>query len=207
MAMAGLPDVGVRVSVFSMKLSPRHFAVVASTVFLAACSSITTKRDFDRNARFGEYKTYAWAPLPNTQTPTPEVDQAIRAAVEQDLAARNYAKAAPGRKPDFYAIYHVTSEQKTDVRHYTDWGIGTAYRTGYGYYAGWPGTPVTYTVLDQYKVGALVLDFVEVRREQLVWRGVASSVIGNKPEGNAAKASQAVHQLLSKFPPPSLPAS
>ncbi|MDR3405452.1 MAG: DUF4136 domain-containing protein [Chthoniobacter sp.] len=180
--------------------------VLAPLVLLAACTTITTKRDFDKKAKFGEYKTFAWAPLPNTQAPAPAVDEAIRAAVEKGLTARGYTKAAPGKTPDFYAIYHVTAVEKTDVRHFTDWGFGTTYRAGYGYYTGWPGNPTTYAVLDQYKVGALVLDFVEVRRDQLVWRGVASSVIGDKAQDNAAKADEAVRELLAKFPPPPVPA-
>jgi hypothetical protein len=176
-------------------------------VFLAACDTITTKRDFDRKSTFGEYKTYAWAPEPNTlQLSTPPIEQAIHATVDKDLAARGYAKVE-GKAPDFYVVYHLTSVQKGDVRHYTDWGFGTAYRAGYGYYLGWPGNPETYQVLDQDKVGALILDFVEVRRQQLVWRGVASHVIGNKPDQNATRAAQAVHQLLSKFPPPPAPKS
>jgi hypothetical protein len=126
--------------------------------------------------------------------------------VDKGLAARGYTKVE-GKTPDFYVVYHVTSVQKTDVRHYTDWGFGTAYRPGYGYYVGWPGNPVTYAVLDQYRVGALILDFVEVRRDQLVWRGVASSVIGDKADANAASAGQAVSLLLAKFPPPTVPES
>jgi len=168
---------------------------------LTACSTVTTKRDFDRNANFTSYKTYAWAPEPNTVALTPPVDDAIHATVDKDLAARGYTKVQ-GKTPDFYVVYHVTSVQKTDVRHYTDWGFGTTYRPGYGYYVGWPGNPTTYAVLDQYRVGALILDFVEVRRDQLVWRGVASSVIGDKAENNATSAAQAVHLLLAKFPPP-----
>jgi len=180
--------------------------LLAPLVLLAACSTITTQRDFDKKAKFDEYKTFAWAPEPNTQTmATPAVDQSIKTAVEKGLTARGYTKAQ-GKTPDIYVVYHVTSVQKTDVRHYTDWGYGTAYRPGYGYYTGWPGNPVTYAVLEQYKVGALVLDFVEVRRQQLVWRGVASSVIGDKAEENAAKADQAVKQLLAKYPPPPAPA-
>jgi len=179
--------------------------VLVPLLFLAACETINAKRDSDRNAKFGEYKTYAWAPEPNTQSfVTPAVADSIHASVDKGLAARGYTKVE-GKAPDFYVVYHVTSVQKTDVRHYTDWGVGTAYRSGYGFYSGWPGNPATYAVLDQDKLGALVLDFVEVRREQLVWRGVASSVITEKPAENAARADEAVRLLLSKFPPPVAP--
>jgi len=178
--------------------------IVTPLILFAACSTITTKRDFDRNAKFDSYKTYAWAPEPKTLTlAIPAVDQAIRAAVDKGLAARKFTKEE-GKTPDFYVVYHVTSAQNTDVRHYTDWGFGTAFHPGYGYYVGWPGNPETYAALDQFKFGALILDFVEVRRQQLVWRGVASSVIGDKGD-NAANAAQAVNLLLAKFPPPAPP--
>jgi hypothetical protein len=171
---------------------------------LPACSTVTTQRDFDRNARFDLYKTYAWAPEPNTQAVAPELSQAVQAAVDKGLAERGYTKAR-GKTPDFYVVYHFTAPQKTDVRHYTDWGFGTAFRPGYGYYVGWPGNPTTYTVLDQEKAGAMILDFVEVRRDQLVWRGVASSVIGGKPEQNVANVDEAVRLLFAHFPPSAQP--
>jgi len=189
-----------------MKMFSR-ILVLVPLVFLAACSTITTKRDFDRKANFASYKTYAWAPLPNTQNlASPTVDQAIRAAVDHGLSARGLTKAQ-GKTPDVYVVYHVTSVQKSDVRHYTDWGYGTAYRAGYGFYTGWPGNPTTYAVLEQYKVGALILDLVEVRRQQLVWRGVASSVISDKAQDNVTKAEEAVRLLLTQYPPPVVPAA
>jgi hypothetical protein len=202
--MTGLP-IRVDAGSFSGMKTLGQFLALVPLLLLVACSTITTKRDFDLNAKFGDYKTYAWAPEPNTQTfGTPAIDQAIRAAVDKELAARGLTNAQ-GKTPDFYVVYHVTSVQKTDVRHYTDWGYGTAYRSGYGFYTGWPGNPATYVAVDQYKVGALILDFVDVRRQQLVWRGVASSVIGDKAEENAAKADQAVHLLLAKYPPQTPP--
>ncbi len=183
-----------------------YLLVLAPVVLLPACATITTKRDFDAVAKFGEYKTYAWAPEPNTQTlATPAVDQAIRDAVDKDLAARGFTKA-PGNAPDFYAVYHLTSVQKTDVRHYTDWGFGTAYRAGYGYYLGWPVKTKTDVAVDQNPFGALILDFVEVRRQQLVWRGVASAAfLASNPDGNTARSTEAVHALLAKFPPEAIP--
>jgi hypothetical protein len=183
-----------------------YLLVLAPVVLLSACETITTKRDFDAGAKFAEYKTYAWAPEPNTQTlATPAVDQAIRDAADKDLAARGFTKAA-GNAPDFYAVYHLTMVEKTDVRDYTAWGFGTAYRSGYGYYLGWPVKTKTDVEVSQNPVGALILDFVEVRRQQLVWRGVASSAVEpGKPDGNAVRAAQAVHLLLAKFPPEAVP--
>jgi hypothetical protein len=179
-----------------------RFLLIGSLCFLSACETINVKRDYDQNARFGEYKTYAWGPEPATQSfVDPAVVAAIHAAVDSGFAARGYTNV-PGKTPDVYVVYHVTAAQQTDVRHYTDWGVGTAYRSGYGFYSGWPGNPKTYVAIDQYPVGALVLDLVEVRRQQLVWRGVASGVISDKAAENATKAAEAVRLLLAQFPPP-----
>lgn len=177
-----------------------RFLALLPFVFCTACSTITVQRDYDRNAVFSSYKTYAWAPPSKAQPPTDaEVESAIRNAVDKRLAADGFTKVE-GSKPDFYAVYHVTTGVQTDVRHYTDWGFGTAYRAGVGYYTGWPGNPVTYAVLDQQKVGTLILDFVEARREQLVWRAVATSVL--KPgEKNVRTAEEAVNSMLRTFPP------
>jgi hypothetical protein len=173
---------------------------------VTACSTMNTQRDFDRNAHFDQYRTYGWAPEPNTQAISPELDQTVRAAVDKGLVERGYTKTQ-GKAPDFYVVYHITGPQRTDVRHYTDWGFGTAFRAGYSYYVGWPGNPRTYAVLEQERFGALVLDFVEVRRDQLVWRGVASSVVSAKPEQTKARADEAVRLLLAHFPPPAQPPS
>jgi hypothetical protein len=177
--------------------------LIVPLVLLAACETITTTSDFDRKATFREYKTYAWAPPPpSTHKPAPVVDEAIHAAVEKGLDVRGYTKAPAGKKPDFYVVYHVTAGEKGEVQHYTDWGLADGSHSGPGHYTGWPGNPTTYKVLDREKVGALILDFVEVRRNQLVWRGVASAVISDKPEHNVPAATEAVHRLLLKFPPP-----
>lgn len=161
--------------------------------------TVVTDVDYDRNANFGAYKTYGWAPLPKTQTlANAATDQAIRAAVDEEMKSKGLKKVAAS--PDVYVIYHVSSEQTPGTRNYTDWGYGNAYQSGYGYYTGWPGRPATYAVLEQQKTGALVLDVVERRRQQLVWRGVRPGVVGAK-EQKPETARRAVLSLLTKFPP------
>jgi hypothetical protein len=183
-----------------MKTPGRLLVVVP--FFFAACASLTVSTDYDRNTKFANYKTFAFAAEPKTQTLAgPAVQAAIHDAVESELSAKGFAKAAA--KPDFYVVYHITEPQKADVQHYTDWGFGAGGRPGYGFYGGWPVSPKTYTVLDlePYKSGALVLDFVDARRSQLIWRSVSSSVVGPTKQ-NADAAALAVKELLAKFPPP-----
>ncbi|MDR3402064.1 MAG: DUF4136 domain-containing protein [Chthoniobacter sp.] len=175
---------------------------VMPMVLLAACSTIATKRDMDVNADFDHYKTYAWAPGPKTQaTLSPAAEQAIRATADQKLAAKGFTQVQ-GKTPDIYIVYHVISGQNTSSRDYTDWGFSSGYRPGYGFYTGWSGRPASFVAVEQDNEGALIVDMVEVHRNQLVWRGLASSVFIGKSVDDATRATKAVNLLLSRFPPP-----
>lgn len=159
----------------------------------------------DVKARFDQYKTYAWAPEPSSQSfVSPAVGQAIRAAADQDLATKNFRKVS-GKAPDMYLVYHVTSGENASSRDYTDWGFGSGYQSGSGYYTAWAGRPATFTLAERDKAGGLILDMVEVHRNQLVWRGVAVAGLAGQSASDTGKAAQAVHVLLSKFPPPTQP--
>ncbi|EDY22213.1 hypothetical protein CfE428DRAFT_0338 [Chthoniobacter flavus Ellin428] len=184
----------------------QRLLLIGPVVLLAACATIatntTTKRDYDRNADFTRYKTYAWVAA-KTQATSPAVDQAIRAAVDKGLAAHGFKKA-DGTTPGFYVTYHVTGE-RPDAHHYTDWSLNVATAAGAGYYQGWPNNPETYRILDQAHPGTLILDMIESGRNALVWRGVITSALDEKAKDDANKATVAANLLIGMFPPPPAP--
>jgi hypothetical protein len=52
----------------------------------------------------------------------------------------------------------------------------------------------------EYEVGTLVLDFVDAKKKELVWRGTASGVID--PGKTAEQIDGIIAKLLDNFPPP-----
>jgi hypothetical protein len=59
----------------------------------------------------------------------------------------------------------------------------------------------TYTYY--YEEGTLILDIVDVKEHQLVWRGTAKAVVDENatPEQRQARIDQAVSMILDKYPP------
>ena len=173
-----------------------QLCVIVSSLALAACSTVKVSTDYDRLTTFEKYKTYAWAAEPKTQTTAnAALDAELRAAVDQELATKGLKKAE-GKKAELYAIYHFTSATKSDTKHYTDWG-----QPGSGYYNGWAVTTQTGAAIDHAKPGALVLDFVDARRQQIVWRSVVPQVIEPPKGDDPQRVKGSVKAMLAGFPP------
>ena len=169
---------------------------VASSIALAACSTVKVSTDYDRLTTFDKYKTYAWAVQPKTQTvANTALDADLRGAVDQGLATKGLKKA-DSKKAELYAIYHFTRASKADTKHYTDWG-----QPGSGFYQGWAVTTQTDAAIDRAKPGALVLDFVDGRRQQLVWRSVVPQVVKPPKMDDPQRIKGSVKAMLAGFPP------
>lgn len=159
-------------------------------ILLANCSSIRVNMDYDQEADFSAYKTFAWLPQrKGTAARNPLADKRIKKAVNDELIAKGYA--GDTRVPDLLLAYHTGMRSKIDV---TSWG----YR--YGRYWRYPVGRVS---VYQYQEGTLVLDIVDAQKKELVWRGVAQKALSEtssveKKEENLTKI---VAKLLKKFPP------
>ena len=125
-----------------MKSIVLRFSALVAASMLAGCSTVTVTTDYDRSARFGQYKTYALQPAQKGQTLSPTSEAALRDALRTELSARGIAEATSG-KPDLAIVRHVFVDDKVSVQQYTDWGYG--YRGGWpyggGYYSAWAGAP------------------------------------------------------------------
>lgn len=167
----------------------------------SACETVSVTTDHDPSTNFAKYKTYTLAPPRKGGTMSPSSEAALRDSLRTELAAHGITEA-PAGKADLDIVRHVFVQQKTSVQQYTDWGYG--YRGGmwpygYGYYGMWPGAPQTYTMVDQYHEGTMVLDFVDARTKKLVFRGVGQAVVGG-PQANADKIREGVHKMMESYP-------
>ena len=170
--------------------------VLAAIVIMAGCSSVTVKHDYDRTVDFKLYKTFAWL---DVKVPEDELIQNPLArkraieAIDKELQNKGFEKTDKGA--DFGVIIHGRSKEQMQI---TDWG---GYGAGYGYgYRPWWGPYGGTTDVSYYEVGALVVDIVDLKTKELVWRGMATKTIGDKPltpeqwDGIAAR-------VLANFPP------
>jgi Domain of unknown function (DUF4136) len=182
-----------------MKITTNKLSSVLAAFTLAACSTVTVTTDYDHSTSFAKYRTYSLAPAKSGQTLSPTSEAALRDSLRTELGARGVSEAASG-KADLAIVRHAFTQEKVSVQQYTDWGYGYGgwpYR--YGYYSMWAGAPRTYTDVNQYTEGTLVLDFVDRRTSKLVFRGTAKAVVSG-PESNARKIQDAVTKIVAKSP-------
>lgn len=165
-------------------------------VFLAACSGIRVSSDFDRDADFANYKTYAFAPEAD-QLPVDDLNKRrIFAAVEKELDAKGFTKSD---NPDVWIDLKIKGEQKQSA---TATSNSPYYGGGYGYR--WGGGFSTTTInVENYVEGTLFIDMIDVSKKQMVWQGRAVKTID--PESSAQKREEninyAVKQVFTQYPP------
>jgi len=152
-----------------------------------ACSTLKVETQFDPNAPFASYRTYAWlATEPGAQDPAPLRIPAVRkmviTAVDRELAAKGMVRTIPDSNPDFLVSVMGAAQSRIEI-------------TTYGY-------PYFYPVADvsQYTEGTLVVHFVDAKSRQLFWRGIASDTVASETEVQG-KIDTAVHEMLAAYPP------
>jgi hypothetical protein len=158
-------------------------AILLASVALA--QSVTV--DWDHHANFERYHTYYWLKV---KTSNPLWEQRIKDAADKELQAKGWQKVDSGGDVAITAVGSATEEQE----------YNTFYdNLGPGWYWGGFGQATTMPVT--YKVGTLVIDMYDNQTKHLIWRGVATKSLSNKPEKNEKALEKAVQKMLKDFPP------
>ncbi len=153
--------------------------------------------DYDEDADFASYKTFAWAPTPEVsiQDSSPLMHSRLKNAIEYQLTTGGLIEDT--ENPDLYVTYHGESDKKVriDTNSY-----------GYGYGSRWHRDPYwgggygpTTTTVREYDVGTLIIDIWDAKLKQLVWRGTATATIPSKPEKQAKLLDKAVEKLARQW--------
>jgi hypothetical protein len=176
--------------------------ILISLVGLAVgCSSYSVNQDYDKDADFTSYKTYAWIQQPTTavgdaktaQRVNTLLDKRIRSAVDAQLTAKGMT-LLDSDDADLFIAYHTGIQDKVNV---TDWGYSYPTRYG-GWYGGSSNVDVT-----QYEEGTLIVDLIDVASKQLVWRGTATGALASNPtpEQVEKNLNTVVTKMFKDYPP------
>ena len=165
---------------------------------LASCSSLKVTHDYDSQADFTKYKTFAFSE-DAMKLPVGDLNRdRILKAVETEMTAKGFTKSDA---PDVLIDIHVKAEEKEDATATT---TGSGYRGGYygryGYGGGFSTTQINY---NEYIEGTLFVNMVDKGTEKIVWQGRATKTIDE--DVSAQKREQninyAVKQIFIKYPP------
>ncbi len=171
--------------------------ILISITFLAAqAQKVTT--DMDESADFSKYSSYqflGWQD--NSDQIMNEFDQKrMRDAFKGELDARNLEKLESDA--DMAISLYIVVSQETSTTAYTNYHGGTGYgRRGRGWGGGYSTT--SYSESDYLK-GTLVMDVFDSETKELIWQGVATGTVKEKPEKREKSIPKMVKKLMKKFP-------
>ena len=164
---------------------------------LTACGSgILVKYDYIKNADYSVYNSFDFISLPNSLGKETKGQRLIKNALIDELEAEGFQMRFTN--PDFLIAVHSSVASRIDIQ---NWGYRYApydlYYGGYGYWG--VQTLSAYT----YEEGTMILDFVDPKSMQMIWRGVAQGVLpahaSNERIAEIARA--AVRRVLYYWPP------
>jgi len=181
--------------------------IVSMLVGLVGCASIDVRSDWDSTVDFSNYQRFHWVEPPRHEHADPFADndllrKRVRLAVLRTLEERGYRPMASAEEADFLVTWDITLEERLRVSGGNLGGYYAGYRypfhPGYPGYAGAGGSSTVRSAQDS----TLLIDFLDARTDQLVWRGWANDVVGTRDRvRDLAEVEEGVRQILDAFPP------
>ena len=182
-------------------------ALAALAAGLTGCQSggPQVQTDYDKSVNFTQYHTFAFQPgrivsrLGTRDVDNTLVGNRIRDAVLTQLPARGLQPVT--QNPDLVVTYIAGAQNRQQVE---DLGPSPYDSPFFGgpfflrHDAAWWGPGYDQFYVRNYTEGTLILDMIDPRTRQLVWRAYVTGEVGKPDEGTINKA---VAAALKNFPP------
>ena len=164
-------------------------------VFAGCSSSINVSTDHDPATDFSGYKTFAVSNQVSAGSSLekyPLIKDRVIKAVQSEMRQKDYVHTWLD-KADFVVFPFAGPKENINVN---AWG----YSAGGNYWGMHPyGKDID---ISTYSDASIVLDVVDNKTHQLVWRGIGSTVVRpyNTPEDRAKNIDEAIDKILAQFP-------
>ena len=154
-------------------------------ISMMSCSSVAVNSDYDQEYDFSKLKTFGFLEIPADAGIDQFDAKRLSDAVKRVMEEKGYMVS---EEPNFGVAMHFGAQTKTVID-----------STSYGYYGWGPGGAQVW----QYDEGTLVIDFIDMAKNELFWRGSGTEVLpGNQNVDDKIKnINDAVAEILSQFPP------
>ena len=112
----------------------KPFVLLLFGLLIVSCSSVRVAADFDKEANFDSYKTFAFFKTGIDKAEISDLDKRrILKAIESELLAKGFTKS---ENPDMLISIFTKSQQRVDVYNnawgYGGWGWGGRFGPGWG---------------------------------------------------------------------------
>lgn len=161
-------------------------------ITLSSCSSVRVASDYDKQANFNSYKSYAFFKPGIDKAEISDLDKKrILRAIEADMSAKGFTKS---ENPDvLVSIFTKTKENVNVYQNNFGWGWGWGWNP-------WIWGPAQNTV-SRTTEGTLYIDLIDASKKELIWQGMGTAALTKKVDKKQEKMNQIVSAILEKYPP------
>lgn len=156
-----------------------------------SCATVRVATDYDRNANFGEYNSFAFYKPGIDKAQISDLDKKrILRAIEAELSAKGMTKS---ETPDLLVSIFTKERERVDV-----------YNNNFGW--GWGWNPWWYggfgNTVSRTTEGTLYIDLINAKTNELVWQGIGSAnLVTRNMEKKEERIREIVHEVLVQYPP------
>ena len=174
---------------------------VLALLLLSSCVSVRVVSDYDKEANFNGYKSYAFYKTGIDKAHLSDLDKKrILKAIDAEMNSRGMVKA---QDPDLLISIFTKEREQVDVYNnywggMYGWGWSPWYYGGYGPGWGW-NSPAVSTRTQ----GSLYIDLIDAKNKELVWQGKGVGTLNNTRniEKKEERIREFVTQILEQYPP------
>lgn len=166
---------------------------LSALLILGACSTVRVNADFDKNADFSKYKTYAYQKSGIDKVEISDLDKKrILRAIDAEMSKKGYTKS---ESPDLLINIFTKERERVDV---------SQYNAGWGYGWGWGWNPYMWggrTYVSTSTEGTLYVDLIDASKKELIWQGMGTGYLTQNTHKKDERINEFVSKILAQFPP------
>lgn len=181
----------------AMKRITKMLPFMMLFLLMASCSSVRVAADYDKQANFEQYKSFAFYKPGIDKAEISDLDKRrILRAIEAELLAKGFTKS---ESPDMLVSIFTKSEQRVDVYN-NNWGYGGWGWGGFGPAWGW-GWGFNQPMVSTSTEGVLYIDLVDAKKKELIWQGMGTGYLSQKMDKKEERIKEFVAKIMEKYPP------
>jgi hypothetical protein len=174
--------------------------VIVATFLLSGCATMRVSSHTEPGLAWSQYRTFEWGqadalpPSDSRFQKDPNFRDRIEGAVERQMAANGFERAAASAAPDLLIHYHAAINERIDVDEIDRQS---------GYCTTVDCQPPVTSRVTRHEAGTLVVDIIDARTQRLIWRGWAQDsvedVLGHRDRVRQT-VEEGVSRMFATFP-------
>lgn len=172
---------------------------IMALLFLSSCTSVRVLSDYDRDANFNAYRSYAFYKTGIDKAQISDLDKKrILRAIEDEMSSKGFVKS---ENPDILVSIFTKEKEQVDIyNNYWGGGFGWGWNPWYWGpgWGGWGGSNVSTRT-----EGSLYIDLIDTKNKELVWQGKGVGNLGNiaNIDKKEKRIREFVSEIMQVYPP------